>query len=269
MNTTQIMQLALHMAGMKKVPADSGIHVEGNGISRILFGLDVGTSELLLARQLGCDAVVAHHPLGSAIVTFPQVLQRHMDFLAEQEVPTAVAEAAVSQLRDRIEVRSHPANYDQVVSSARRLKLPLLNIHLPLDELGRRHLLKVIEGAKAGTVGELVAALSAIPEFRRAKTKIEVRLGSASNQVGKVTLVFGAGTNGGYPVAKAFFDHGVETVIYLHIDYEDLKRLREEETSRNLMILGHVAGDSIGINAFIRELREQGLEVEAVGIIEG
>jgi len=38
----------------------------------------------------------------------------------------------------------------------------------------------------------------------------------------------GALTNGGYPVAKACFAHGVDTVVYIHIDYGELQRLRAE-----------------------------------------
>src|SRR2546426_7359835 len=61
MDTDRIMRFALKLAGMRNVTADSGIHVKGHGIKRVLVAIDVGTSELLLARELGCDACISLH----------------------------------------------------------------------------------------------------------------------------------------------------------------------------------------------------------------
>lgn len=41
MNTGKIMNLALEMAGLSEIPADSAIHVPGEGIERILVGNDL------------------------------------------------------------------------------------------------------------------------------------------------------------------------------------------------------------------------------------
>ena len=267
MNTEEIMHVALSKAGMKEIPADSGIHVSGKNLRKVLFSLDVTNSELLLAKSLGCDLVIAHHPLGDASINFPKVLWRHLDFLLEHGVPKPVAEEAVKQLVERIEVRGHPANYLHVVSAARAMGMPLMNIHLPLDQIGRQVLLDTVKKARIRTVKDLIQSFEAIPEFANASTRIALRMGSEQNEPGKIALVFAAGTNGGYPVAKAYFDHGIDTVIYLHIDYDELRRLRENSRG-NLIVLGHIAGDSIGINMFLRELRNNGLEVVTVGIIE-
>jgi hypothetical protein len=76
-----------------------------------------------------------------------------------------------------------------------------------------------------------------------------------------------AGTNGGYPIAKLYFQHGIDTVIYLHIDYGDILKLQEEQLRGNLVIMGHLAGDSIGLNALADKLEEQGIETVRLGII--
>ena len=41
MNTEQLMQIALEMAELEAIPGDSAIYVPGNGIERILVGIDV------------------------------------------------------------------------------------------------------------------------------------------------------------------------------------------------------------------------------------
>lgn len=266
MNTEQIMEVALKMAKMKKTPSDSGIYVRGAGLKRALFSIDVDTAEVLLGRELGCDAVIAHHPIGRAVIEFSKVVHRHVDFMVEKGVPRKVAEDATKQLVERIEVRRHPANYEGVVSAARELRMPLMNIHLPIDQITREYLLKRIQSSKAKTVGALISKLGQIPEFNVAATRIELIMGKPRNPLGRWVLVFAAGTNGGYPVAKAYFENGIDTIIYLHIDYEELVRLRKE-CSGNLIVLGHIAGDSIGINMFLRELLRHRVSSRRIGVL--
>ena len=59
------------------------------------------------------------------------------------------------------------------------------------------------------------------------------RSAPARDKTGRWALVVAAGTNGGYHVAKAYFDHGISTVIYLHVDYGDLTKMREEKLKGN------------------------------------
>ena len=266
MDTTSVMGLALKMAGFKDIPADSGIWVPGKEVRRALFCIDAGTPELLLAKELGYDLLIAHHPVGPARLTFPEVVKRHLGFMLEKGVPKKVAEEATNLLVERVDVRSHPTNYLQDIQAAKRLKMPFMNIHLPIDQITRDILLEEISHSRAETVGDLVASLGMMPEFKKAKTRIEVRMGRKENRLGNWVLLFAAGTNGGYPVAKAYFEHGLDTVIYLHIDHEELTRLRKDCIG-NLVILGHMAGDSVGINAFLRSLEKKGVECDTLGVV--
>lgn len=266
MNTAEIMQASLDMAGFDKIPEDSGVWYPGSGIKKVLFAIDAGVPELLVARELGYDLLIAHHPVGPARLTFPKVVNRHIEFMVAKGVPEKVARAATKELVEKIEVNSHPANYMHDPGVAKALRMPFMNIHLPIDQVTRDILLKRIERASAETVGELVEDLGKMPEFRKAKTRIEVRLGSREAKLGNWVLVFAAGTNGGYPVAKAYYDHGVDTVIYLHVDFESLAKLRNDGRG-SLIVLGHMAGDSIGINAFLNALRRKGLEVDCLDVV--
>lgn len=63
-NTEELMQVALDMAGFEVTPNDSTVYVPGEGLQRILFGLDIGAGELMMAQELGYDAVIAHHAVG-------------------------------------------------------------------------------------------------------------------------------------------------------------------------------------------------------------
>src|SRR5947199_10266317 len=96
MDTQQIMRTSLKLAGFKSIPADSEVHVKGRRIRKVLVAIDVGIAELLLARNLGCDAVIAHHPAGGkAQIDGYKVFLRHMDQLKEAGVLEDIARTAV------------------------------------------------------------------------------------------------------------------------------------------------------------------------------
>ena len=266
MDTSGIMRLALDMAGLERIPGDSGIWVPGKDIKKILFSIDAGAPEILLAKEKGYDLLIAHHPVGPARLTFPKVVERHVEFMLEKGVPRKVAREAARELTDRIEVNAHPSNYLHEVGFAEKMKLPFMNIHLPIDHITRNYLLRAILKSGAKTVGNLVEKLGEIPEFKKAETRIELRMGTASGHLGNWVLVFAAGTNGGYPVARAYFEHGVDTVIYLHVDYDALVKLRRD-CKGNLVVLGHMAGDSIGINIFLAALRKTGIAVDTLDVV--
>ena len=267
LSTEQIMKVGLDLAGWRKRPADSAVHVRGTKIKRVLMAIDVGTAELLLARSLGCDAVVAHHPIGTASVNFYKVFDRHVEYMVECGVPLRVAREAVGKLKERVETRTHAEIYNDVVGAARSLKIPLVNIHQPCDEYMRQIIRGKIESGKVARVGDIIRQVESIPEFLHSATRPSVRCGSINNKVGKWALVIAAGTNGGYGIAKAYFSYGTDTVIYLHIDYAELLKLREDKQTGNLVILGHLAGDSLGMNALGDRLEEEGVETVRIGLL--
>ncbi len=269
LDTEMIMQVGLELAGWKKMPADSAVHVKGKNISKVLIAIDVSTAELMLARQLGCGAVIAHHPLGVASVNFYKVFDRHIDFLAEHGVPKKISRQAVEKLKERVETRNHADIYSEVVGAAKALGMPLVNIHQPCDEYMRQVILRAIKSGKTEYVSDIVRSISKIPEFRNAATSVQVRLGSEKKRAGHWALAVGAGTSGGYHIAKAYWQHGVSTVIYLHVDYGDLTKMREDRLEGNLVVMGHLAGDSIGLNGLAGRLEHLGVETVRVGILAG
>ncbi len=268
-DTERIMKIGLELAGWKKMPPDSAVHVKGGNIRKVMIAVDVGTAELMLARSLGCDAVIAHHPLGVAAINFYKVLDRHVEYMQYHGIPRQVAIGAVRKLKERIETRNHAEIYSDVVGAAEAMGMPLVNIHQPCDEFMRKVILENIKSCKTKYVSDIIASINRIPEFEHAATKPRVRLGSEKNRAGRWALVVAAGTNGGYHVARVYFDHGISTVIYLHIDYGDLAKLRDEKLKGNLLVLGHLAGDSIGLNGLADRLETIGIETVRLGIIPG
>lgn len=264
MNTRELMQLAMDMVGQTEIPPDSAIYVEGEGIRRILAGVDIGVPELMLAQQMGYDCVLAHHPQ-TACLSFPRILDLHVDLMMKHGVPEDEARRAVANLKEANALSRQASNYDHTVSVARLLKMPFLNIHNPLDELGRRRMQEAVDRhlGPGSTLQDVVTALLTIPELKSAPTRPVIAVGRPDGPAGKVVVAHGAGTNGGYEVASAYFRHGVNTVIYIHCDFGAVQRLRAENKG-NLIISGHIASDLVGIMPYIEELRRRGLEVTGI-----
>ncbi len=265
------MELSLRLAGLDRLPEDSAIYVSGGKIRRVLFGIDAGVSELLLAKQLDYDAVISHHPQGGTAVTnLHQVFNRHIDQMVKAGVPKGEAERAVKRKMEALAVQGHTRNYAHAADVAELLKTPYMNIHTPLDEVGRKIMNEQIHRriGEDSNVRDVVSALEELPEFRNACTEIKIRLGEAENSSGKVVVSHGAGTNGGYEVAKTYFKHGIGTVVYIHISHGDLERLQAEGKG-NLIVTGHIASDSVGINPLIHELEKRNISVTRIGVVPG
>jgi len=264
--TEELMRIAMDMAQQTRWPADSKIYVPGKGIKRILFGIDMGVAELLVGKQLGFDCVLAHHP-DAAVLTFPDVLDLHVDLAVRNGVPEGAAKEAVARWKESVAATRHSANYDHAPSFARLLGMPFLNIHNPLDEIGRRRLQEAVD-AHAGpeaTVAQVIEALYKVPEIAEAPTRVELRLGDLGNRAGKTVVVHGAGTNGGATLARLYYLHGTDTVVYIHCSPAEVAKLRQEFPSgKNLIVSGHIASDLAGINPFIEKLESMGLEVTRV-----
>jgi hypothetical protein len=271
--TERLMAIALEMAGWDHIPGDCAIYYPGARIGHVLLGIDVGAAELFMARQLGYHAVLAHHPAGYA-GPFWEVYRLHVGQMMAAGVPRAVAEEAVAERIAGFEAAAQRENYDHVASVARLLEMPFLNIHSPLDEVGRGIMQATVDMAlaqhPAATVGDVRDALLRLPEFAAARTRMQVALGAEDAPAGRVVVSHGAYTNGGYAVARAYLTHGVDTVCCIHFPREDAQRLAAEGVRGNILVMGHIAGDSVGINPYVARLRADGLEVTTFsGVLGG
>src|SRR5437879_7561270 len=171
------MRTALKLAHFSSVPADSEIHVKGRKLRKVLVSIDVGVSELLLARNPHWDEVIALHPAGvKAQHEGDKHFLRHIDQLKAAGVPSEAAQQAVKNKYRILDIQHHPENYDQVPNAAKKLGLPLVTIHSPCDEIGRRMIVQAIKGLdEDAKVGQLVSRFCEFLDFCEAESLIVVR----------------------------------------------------------------------------------------------
>jgi hypothetical protein len=282
LSTDEIMEIALGLVGWTETPLDSGIHVPGENIKRLIFAMDVNVGLLSMAKQLGFDAMVGHHPCG-ALPLQGEVYRRHIDLLVAHGVArekamgslSGVVETAVRRManrRFRMLYFESPNQTVLEVDAARMINLPFMNIHNPFDENGRRILQSKIDEAALENprwkLGDVLNLIEVLPEARYAKEKYGISpyacIGEADSEASKVVFVHGALVAPDAEIVKFYWRSGFRTVIALHSDFENLERLRREREG-NLIFTGHFLGDSLGMTPFIEALRERGVEVVCMG----
>ena len=267
MRLSDIMAIANRLAGCKQTPADSEVYLDGE-VHRVFAGIDIDVGELLLARHLGADGVIAHHPVGSrARLGFPEMIERHQEQMIEAGIPAKLAKQMMLARTQPVAHGLHTINYDRAVDAARKLKLPLMNVHLAADIIGRQYFkdfVARVAGTNGVRVGTVLEGLKTIPEMELSLVQPELWLGRQENPLGRWIVQMAAGTNGGAAIYRTYYEHGINTILAMHIEDRDLRELEQaQRPDANLVITGHMPSDSIGMNRVLDAVEESGVEVIA------
>ncbi len=270
---TEILELAVRAAGLEAVPPDSGVLVEGEGITKILFGIDMGAAEILIAKQLGFHGVITHHPKGGeAMVNLSQVMQNQIQRMVNAGIPINKAQKVLKERQEEVERRVYAENYDREVSAARLLGMPFIALHTPCDILAEQtvqgHLDRRLADRPQATLKDLLDILGELPEYKNALVKPKIRVGAPESYAGRVYVTMAGGTSGGKEVFKAYFEAGVGTLVVMHCPDDVLEAVRQQNIG-NIIIAGHMASDSVGINKMITVLSQYGLEcTRCAGVVD-
>jgi len=234
-----------------------------NQIKKILAGVDIGTGEMLLAEKLACDTVISHHPLGLALAELSDVMHLQASVLAQYGVPINVAEGVLKERIEEVSRGVAPINHNRTVDSAKLLNINLICVHTPCDNLAADFLDKFIKLKKPEKVGQIIKALREIPEYKEAvklKAGPRIFVGSEEASAGRIALTeITGGTEGAKEIYEKMAQAGLGTVIGMHLAEEH--RQEAQKAHINVVIAGHMSSDSLGINLFLDELENKGLEV--------
>ena len=270
MNTQQLMDIALKAAGLTEMPPDCSITVPGDNIKRVLFGVDMDTAELLLAKQLGYDCVVSHHPRNTN-VDMLSLMDTHIKKLEALGVPRNKGQKLLAERKEELEYNQHVSNSRRSESAAKLMGMPFLSLHTPTDIIGENMVQKFLDdkfGDKPCTrVKEIVEALEEIPEYKNSARKPVIRAGAPDSYAGKIYVLMSGLTGPGPKITKEYFEAGVGTLILMHIPEKDAKAVKEQGIG-NVVVAGHMSSDSLGINVVAKEWAKHGVETTMMsGII--
>lgn len=253
--------------------SDSCIHVDDGQttVKRIMAGIDIGGSEVLLASQLGergkkIDLVISHHPIGKSLADLHAVMDIIVDMYVEAGVPVHVAEKLMEERIKEVGRGVHPVNHYRIIDMACLLKVNIINTHTITDNLVSKYLHEYISKKNPRTLGDLMDALLAIPEYEEARKRgagPNILAGDPRHQVGRFLVEMTGGTNPSDKVYKELSRHGVSTIVGMHM--KDPARDKATEHHMNVVMAGHIASDSLGMNLFLDELAKQGVEIIPAG----
>src|SRR6056297_796297 len=244
---------------------DSGVHFDNKKqVKKIMCGIDIDTSELMMAKELGeIDLVIAHHPLGKALADLPEVMPLQVEVLAGYGVPINIAEGCFKIRIQEVARGVNPANHYKTVDAAKLLNINLMNVHTPCDNLVADFLKKKLFRKRFEYVGEIMEFLKSIPEYAEAEKKgagPKLFAGDKNNFCGKIALTeITGGTSGAKEVYEKMANAGIGTIIGMHMSEENKKEA--EKNHLNVIIAGHMSSDSLGVNLFLDELEKKGIKI--------
>ncbi len=236
-------------------------------VRRVLAGVDMEVGEVLLADRISergtpVDLVVAHHPEGKALAALHQVMHLQEDVLAKFGIPINVAEGIMASRISEVKRGLMPLNHNRAVDAARILGLPLMCIHTVADNMVNSFLQKLMDEKKPETLGEVVKMLKEMPEYAEAvkhEAGPSIVVGSRERRAGKIMIEMTGGTGGSEDAFARLAQAGVGTLIVMHIG--EKHRKEAEKNHVNIVIAGHMASDSLGMNLLLDELAGHGVEI--------
>lgn len=237
-------------------------------VKTILSGIDIEGSELILAdrfREKGkpFDLVLGHHPQGKALARLHGVMDIQEDILFSLGVPINVAEGLMEPRIGEVQRSMLPLNHNKSVDMARLLDIPFVCVHTPADNMVVQYLESLFREKEPDTVGDVLEILRAIPEYAAAEkynAGPECIVGKEENSAGKVFVDMTGGTGGSEDAYSKLSAAGVGTIVSMHMG--EKHREEAEKNFINVIIAGHIASDSIGLNLFLDALQERGIEIE-------
>ncbi|MCL2509998.1 MAG: hypothetical protein FWF07_02850 [Methanomassiliicoccaceae archaeon] len=234
---------------------------------RFMWGIDIGTGEIMLADRLKdkgqkVSAVVAHHPTGRSRTPFPEVMWMQAEMFHDVGIPINITESLIKTRMDEVSRNVMGSNYNQPVDAAKLLNVLMFNIHSPADNMVQLYLEDLIEKSQPKYLEDIIDLLMKEPEFKQAakyNDPPKIMSGGKKSRCGKIIAKMTGGTSGPKELYEKLADAGVGTIVGMHFPdnhYEEAKKYHI-----NMVISGHMASDSLGINRICDVWEKKGIEV--------
>lgn len=234
---------------------------------RFMWGIDIGTGEMLLADRLrekgqNISAVVAHHPTGRSKVPFPEVMRMQTEMYYGDGVPINVAEALMRPREEEVIRNVMGANFNQSSDAAELLGIPMFNVHSPADNMVQKYMDDMLKELEPKYLGDIIDRLLQEPEMIQAakyNNPPTIIVGNMKSRCGKAIAKMTGGTSGPKEIYEKFSQAGIGTVVGMHFPESHVEEAKK--AGINLIVSGHMASDSMGINLICDVWEKKGIEV--------
>lgn len=236
-------------------------------VDKVVVGIDIEVGEVLLADRLrekqGVDLVWAHHPEGLSLLGLDQVMDLQIDLLEREGIPVNVAEGVLRERIEEVKRKIGPANHYRAIDAAKLLNMPFLVTHTITDNLAHQFIDNLVKKTNPKTVGDIMEMLDTVPEYQmaaQAGNPPVVVSGSEKSRTGRVAVLgFTGGTEGSKNIYEKAAQSGIGTSIDMHLSEDHLKEAKKHMI--NIVIAGHMASDSLGMNLLLDEMEKRGVTI--------
>ena len=231
-------------------------------VRRILIGIDIDVSELLLADRLSqsgrkIDLVIAHHPSGVALAGLYDVMGLQTDALHRLGFGYEVAKDFMEKRIEEVARRVHGANHTKTVDAAKLLNIPFLCCHTPADNHVNRYLQQQMDHYRPKNLEEIIKLLEKEPEYQDAianKAGPKILAGKSKDKAGRILVDMTGGTEGSKDIFGRLSQLGIQTYLGMHLSEEHFNKIKAEHL--NVVIAGHMASDNLGMNLLLDKLQK-------------
>ena len=252
---------------------DCAVHVDDGRVQvkRVMAGIDINSSDILLASQLEergkkIDLVISHHPVGKALANLHEVMSMSIDVYEAMGVPVHIAEKMFEERVKEVGRGVHPLNHFQVIDVARLLGINFISTHTITDNMVNEYIEADLGKHRPEMISDVMKALLEQPEYKQAKkwgAGPRVIAGGPGHRAGKILVEMTGGTNPSSKVYERLSQYGISTVVGMHMRDEAMHKASESHL--NVIIAGHMSSDSLGMNLFLDQLEQRGIEVIPCG----
>ncbi len=236
-------------------------------VKRMMVGVDIEVGEVLLADRLAekgrpVDLIMAHHPEGKALAGLHYVMHLQEDILARYGVPINIAEGIMASRISEVKRGLMPVNHNRAIDAAKILNIALMSAHTVADNQVTGFLQELFDREQPRTLGDILKLLKEIPEYDKAARHDagpDIVLGSKEKRAGKVLVDMTGGTGGPETAYPKLAQAGIGTIVSMHISEKNRKEA--EKSHVNVVIAGHIASDSLGMNLLLDGIEKKGVEV--------
>jgi putative NIF3 family GTP cyclohydrolase 1 type 2 len=236
-------------------------------VQRVLCGIDMESHEVMLADMLTkkgtkIDLVISHHPEGAALANLHYVMYLQADIWNRFGVPINIGDSLIDTRAKEVMRRLMPYNHQRTLDAARLLGYPYMSIHTPADNCVTTFLQTMFDEKKPERVKDVIDLLLEIPEYREARKQgagPTIIAGSPEKRAGTVMVDMTGGTEGPKEALEKLSAAGVGTIVAMHMT-DDIRE-KAEAGHISVIIAGHIASDSIGLNHILDEYEKRGVEI--------
>ena len=269
MNTKEMMEIALNLAGLDYLPEDSSILVESDDVSRVLAGIDMSGPELLTAKMLGFDCVARHHPQGPSSINLGLLEARdHQEIMVRAGVPINKAQKIAKTRKTEMDRIGHSRNLMAPQQLAELLEIASLCVHTPSDLIVEKELQKrmgkLSERLDRVRLEDIVTDLKQVREFSGYEQGPRIYVGDEKSYAGRIYVIMSGGGACNLEEYKAMIDVGVGTFIVMHMKEQIVDSLKSDDRC-NVVVTGHMGSDSYGFNRILDAWEARGLEIKRIG----